>query len=130
MPADSVLTDAIADAARRAFTQVRAENPADRSRLRNARRLNPATVVQRLADDLQIPEPIGSFTTLGSRAVYQVVALAYAPAGCVLAAGGSGGRCCLGPVTRPGVVGRQAGRRILGRGTVPRRPALCDRRRR
>jgi hypothetical protein len=63
----------------------------DRSRLRNARRLNPATVVKRLADDLQIPEPIGSFTTLGSRAVYEIVALAYAPAGCVLAAGGSGG---------------------------------------
>lgn len=63
----------------------------DRSQLRNARRLNPATVVQRLADDLQIPEPIGSFTTLGSRAVYEVVALAYAPAGCVLAAGGPGG---------------------------------------
>jgi len=63
----------------------------DRSRLRNARRLNPAMVVQRLAEDLQIPEPIGSFTTLGSRAVYQVVALTYAPARSVLAACGSGG---------------------------------------
>src|ERR687888_45553 len=30
MPDDSVLTQAIADAARRAFTQVRAENPAER----------------------------------------------------------------------------------------------------
>jgi Domain of unknown function (DUF4303)/PQQ-like domain/WD domain, G-beta repeat len=63
----------------------------DRSLLRDARRLNPATVIQRLADDLQIPQPIGSFTTLGFRAVYQVVALAYAPAASVLAAGGPGG---------------------------------------
>ncbi len=63
----------------------------DRSQLRNAPRLNPPAAVQRLADDLQIPEPIGSFTTLGSRTVYQVVVLAYAPAGSVLAAGASGG---------------------------------------
>jgi hypothetical protein len=63
----------------------------DRSRLRNARRLNPSTAVERLVGDLQIPEPVGSFTTLGSRAVYQIAALAYAPAGSVLAACGSGG---------------------------------------
>ncbi len=157
MSRDAELTAALVEAARRAFTQVRAEHPAevfycfalctsadvgyieptcsgeqglrevaqdyvqadggmdregcfgdgaqrnrvlvtvlqgdqsDRSRLRNARRLNPAMVVQRLAEDLQIPEPIGSFTTLGSRAVYQVVALTYAPARSVLAACGSGG---------------------------------------
>jgi uncharacterized protein DUF4303/putative pyrroloquinoline-quinone binding quinoprotein/WD40 domain-containing protein len=79
------------------------------SLLRDARRLNPATVLQRLADDLQIPEPIGSFTTLGSHAVYEIVALAYAPAGRVLAAGGSEGEVFAWDLSD----GRSGGRELL-----------------
>ncbi|MEV5828662.1 DUF4303 domain-containing protein [Spirillospora sp. NPDC052242] len=63
----------------------------DRSRLENARRLNPAAAVARLAADLDVPEPEGEFTTLGSMGTYQVTALAFAAQARLLVACGSGG---------------------------------------
>ncbi|GGV16150.1 hypothetical protein GCM10010182_41150 [Actinomadura cremea] len=63
----------------------------DRSRLENARRLNPPAAVERLARDLDVPDPAGTSTTLGSTGTYQVTALAYAAEAGLLVACGSGG---------------------------------------
>jgi hypothetical protein len=63
----------------------------DRSRLANARRLNPPAAVARLERDLDVPEPIGDAVTLGSKGAYQITALAYAPRARTLVACGSGG---------------------------------------
>ena len=63
----------------------------DRSILANARRLNPPAAVRRLADDLDVPEPVGDFSTLGPAGVYQVTGLAYAEQAGLLVACCSGG---------------------------------------
>lgn len=63
----------------------------DRSRLENARRLNPPAALAGLERDLDVPEPIGDFVTLGSKGAYQVTALAYASGARLLVACGSHG---------------------------------------
>ncbi|MCG5217373.1 DUF4303 domain-containing protein [Streptosporangium soli] len=63
----------------------------DRSRLENARRLNPPAAVARLERYLNVPKPIGDFVTLGSKGAYQINALAYASDARLLVACGSHG---------------------------------------
>ncbi|GAA2070978.1 DUF4303 domain-containing protein [Actinomadura alba] len=63
----------------------------DRSQLANAQRLNPPAAVARLARDLDVPEPVGEFATLGSKGAYQITALAYADRTGLLVACGSDG---------------------------------------
>jgi WD40 repeat protein len=63
----------------------------DRSRLENARQLNPPAALARLERDLDVPEPIGDFITLGSKGAYQITALAYASDARLLVACGSYG---------------------------------------
>lgn len=64
----------------------------DRSRLENARRLNPPAAIARLERELDVPEPIGDPVTLGSKGAYQINALTYARGAKLLVACGSGGR--------------------------------------
>ncbi|OLT14124.1 hypothetical protein BJF79_02820 [Actinomadura sp. CNU-125] len=63
----------------------------DRSRLANARRLNPPAAVARLARELIVREPSEGATTFGSMGTYQVTALAFAADAGLLVACGSGG---------------------------------------
>ncbi|KAL4898432.1 quinon protein alcohol dehydrogenase-like superfamily [Aspergillus ambiguus] len=61
------------------------------SLLTNTSRLNPPSAVARMKRELDIPDPVGDFITLGSQGAYQITALAYAPSTKVLVACGSGG---------------------------------------
>lgn len=63
----------------------------ERSRLASVQRLNPPAVAERFARDLDIPQPLGDFVTLGSRGAYQITAVVHARDAGLLVACGSGG---------------------------------------
>ncbi|WP_176611615.1 DUF4303 domain-containing protein [Actinomadura sp. WMMB 499] len=80
------------DERERVIVTVLQGDQSDRSRLENARRLNPPAAVARLARGLVVREPSsGDARTFGSTGAYQVTALAFAAEAGLLVACGSGG---------------------------------------
>ncbi|MBE1532013.1 DUF4303 domain-containing protein [Actinomadura algeriensis] len=79
------------DERERVIVTVLQGDQSDRSRLANARRLNPPAAVARLAREMLVREPSEDATMLGSMGTYQVTALAFAAEAGLLVACGSGG---------------------------------------